>query len=133
MNTRWPWLLMALMTLCLAGMFGCQKAPTPPPEKPGPVDWPAAPANGAPVAVHFIEMIGEGAKRGANMRIFNFADAPMVRLDLTLVYLDKNDNELGTFPFAMQSPGFVAKKGQEVMPMGGMVPAETTRILARVR
>ena len=78
----------------------------------------------------FVKMIGEGDRRGADMRIFNYRDVGIVHIQMTLNYLDKDGKQIGDFPFATASPRLIGPKDYEVLQLGAFVPEETTRVEA---
>lgn len=92
------------------------------------VTWPTRDVKGPPVAVEFVTMIGEGKRRGATVRVFNFEDTVLARLDATLHYLDATGKELKTFPLTSMSAGIAQGKGYATLDVGAFVPAETVRV-----
>ncbi len=124
-----------LITVCTAAVFlmvaaasGCKKdEPKKAPETEE-VAWPPAPAGGAPLAARFVKMVGEGKRRGAEIRFFNYREVPLVKLEVVLHYLDKDGKALGDFPYTTMAPSIVEKKGHSVLTLGGMVPANTVSV-----
>ncbi len=95
------------------------------------VKWPAAPENGAPVAIEFVAMEGEGERRKATFTVFNFADVPVTRFVAELEYRDASGKVLKTFPHTQIE--FFDKKSTGDMTAGFFMPPETTKVTAVVR
>ncbi len=121
---RWSLVLM----LVLIPLTGCDKGGGTAEVEEG--AWPDQPANGQPVVLEFVEMIGEGEDLGASMRVFNFGEQAVERLNMTLRYLNEAGEELETFPFSVSQPEIAAAGGQAGIEVGMFVPAETVRIEA---
>lgn len=123
----WPSVLAMLALLPLAG---CEKGGDGGSEAT--VEWPEQPANGAPVALAFEEMIGEGEDLGARMQVFNFSAQAVRRLSLTLHYQNEAGEDLDTFPWGMSAGQVVGASGHDEVEVGAFVPEGTTRVEADV-
>lgn len=99
----------------------------------GDVKWPEKPASGAPVALEFIGLVGQGDRMEANMRIFNFSDKPVTRINMTLDYLDATGKKLKDFPWGQSGPSLVGPKEYKDKEMGAFIPAETKKVTATVK
>ena len=96
--------------------------------------WPDEPTDGAPLVLEFIGLEGSGNDTQARMRIFNFGESAVVRMQLTLHYLDASGKELKDFPWSQQAPaGVVGGKGQAVKAMGAFIPEGTAKVTAEVK
>ncbi len=127
LNTRFvPLILAVVVTAC--GSPGDAK------KKDGAdkVAWPAQPADGAPVAWEFIELTGEGDKRAAKMRMFNFADKTVTKVQATLHYLDASGAELDTFPWTQMGPNMIGAKDHKEAKMGAFLPESTASVKATI-
>jgi len=98
------------------------------------VTWPAKPADGTPIAFESISVGPD--KRGkdlkAKVRMFNFTDKTIVRMDLSLDYLDGNGKKLKDFPWGMSGPGLLPAKGTKVDEVGAFLPPETKKVAVQV-
>jgi hypothetical protein len=96
------------------------------------VAWPAEPSDGTPMAWEFVELTGEGDKRSAKMRMFNFSDKTVTKVQATLHYVDGAGKELDTFPWTQMGPNRVGAKGHKEAKMGAFLPAETKTVTASI-
>lgn len=97
------------------------------------VTWPEKPADGTPVVIQFVKLTGEGDKKSAKMRVFNFGDQSVTRLVMSLDYLDKDGKKLGDFPWSQQAMGgIVGKKEHKVVEMGAFIKEGTTKVVANL-
>lgn len=97
------------------------------------VKWPEKPADGTPVVIEFVKLVGEGDKKSAEMRVFNFAEQSLTRMQMKLHYLDKDGKELGDFPWSQQSgSGIVGTKAYKVVKMGAFLKEGTTKVTAEL-
>lgn len=95
------------------------------------VKWPEQPADGTPVVIEFVKLTGEGDKMAAKMRVFNFGEQSVTRLNMTLEYLDADGKKLGDFPWSAQNmAGLVAKKAHKVLEMGAFMKEGTKKVKA---
>jgi hypothetical protein len=96
------------------------------------VAWPDRPADGSPVAFEFVELTGEGDRREARLRIFNFTDKPVQGVQMTLHYLDADGEEIDTFPWGATAPVLVAANNQTTMTAGAFMPEATASVRVSV-
>lgn len=93
--------------------------------------WPKAPADGTPIVAEFVKLQGEGDKREAQLRLFNFADKEVKAVHMKLHYLDASGKELKTFPFTnMKDVGLVKAKDTAEIRAGVFLPPETAKVTA---
>lgn len=118
-------LLAATLTACGANGDASKKED----EK---VAWPDQPADGTPMEWEFVELTGEGDKRAAKMRMFNFAEKKVTKVQATLHYLDASDKELDTFPWTQMGPNMIAAKGHKEAKMGAFLPEGTAKVKATI-
>lgn len=119
--------------LCLAASSlttaGCSKKSDAPAEPAQPeVKWPDKPANGAPLALEFVRLEGEGDDRRALMNVFNFADTSVTQFVAELQYRDKDGKVLKTFPHTQYE--LFTKKSVDELKVGFFMPPETTSVTA---
>ena len=97
------------------------------------VKWPEKPTDGTPVVIEFVKLVGEGDKKEAKMRIFNFEEKSVTRLQMTLDYLDKDGNKLKDFPWSAHAMGgLVGSKAHKVKEMGAFIPDGTVKVVANL-
>ena len=97
------------------------------------VKWPEKPTDGTPVVIEFVKLVGEGDKKAAEMRVFNFEQKSVTRLNMMLDYLDKDGNKLKDFPWSAQAgAGLVGSKAHKVQKMGAFIPDGTTKVVANI-
>lgn len=97
------------------------------------VKWPEKPADGTPVVIEFVKLVGEGDKKEAKMRVFNFEEKSVTRLNMMLDYLDKDGKKLKDFPWSAQaSAGLVGAKEHKVKEMGAFIPDGTAKVVANL-
>jgi hypothetical protein len=87
--------LLVFAGLALSVPVGCKDKEA---DKPAEVKVLAAPSNGSPVAVEFVEFIGDGEGRGMEMLLYNTGDKPAVAYHLLFRYYDANDKLLKVKP-----------------------------------
>lgn len=121
-------LLPSLLLAALLSACGSKEAKNEEPE----VAWPADPTDGTPMVWEFVELTGEGDKRSAKMRMFNFSDKTVTKVQATLHYADSTGKELDTFPWTQMGPNMVGAKGHKEAKMGAFLPAETTSVSATI-
>ncbi len=110
---------------------GCSKKGDAPAEPAQPdVKWPDAPKNGAPLALEFVRLEGEGDRRRAVMNVFNFADTSVTQFVAELQYRDKDGKVLKTFPHTQYE--VFTKKSVDDLEVGFFLPPETTSVTATV-
>lgn len=122
-------LLPSLLLAALLGACGSNGAKK---EDEAKVAWPAEPSDGTPMAWEFVELTGEGDKRSAKMRMFNFSDKTVTKVQATLHYLDGSGKELDTFPWTQMGPNMVGAKGHKEAKMGAFLPPETASVSASI-
>lgn len=95
------------------------------------VTWPEKPADGTPVVIQFVKIAGEGDDMSAKMRVFNFGEQSVTRMQMTLEYLDADGKKLGDFPWSQHAmSGIVDKKAHKVVNMGALIKKGTTKVRA---
>lgn len=104
-----------------------------PPATPGGPEWPALPADGAPVAVEFVAMARAGEDLRATMRVFNFGDQAVRGVHLELEYLGADGAVIKSFPWSQVAPSLVEAKAHSLQDMGAFIPAETASVRAVVK
>lgn len=120
-----PVLLATLLAAC--GSNDAKK-----PDKADDVAWPTQPTDGTPMTWEFVELTGEGDKRSAKMRMFNFADQTVTKVQATLHYLDASGAELDTFPWTQMGPNMVGAKGHKEAKVGAFLPEQTQSVSASI-
>ncbi len=113
------------------GFIGCDKKDEG--DKKDSVTWPEKPADGAPVAMVFLEMKGEGEDMHASVRFFNFSDKGIKRISMTLDYLGEGDKKLKDFPWSQMFPRNLEAKGHFKSNVGAFLPEGTKKVNARMR
>jgi len=96
------------------------------------VSWPSPPGDGSPMAWEFVELTGEGDKRAAKMRMFNFAEKTVSKVQATLHYLDDSGQEIDTFPWTQMGPNMIGAKGHKEAKMGAFLPENTKTVRATI-
>lgn len=126
----------AALTLCAGLSAGCKEDTPSEPAAPVPESapaWPAEPEDGSGVTIEFVKMIGEGDRRGAQLRIYNHAIRIVRQLDMWLRYLDASGAEVGTHAHRLVAPKLVPGRAWITTPAGALVPEQTARVEGVVR
>lgn len=119
-------ILPVLMFLVFAA--GCSGKSAGPKEK-----WPEKPADGAPLVIEFVKIAGQGDDTRAELKVFNFEDKDVMRLHMTLHYLDASGKELKDFPWSVQANPVVGAKKSAVIEAGAFLPKETVSVKVDLR
>lgn len=96
------------------------------------VAWPAEPTDGTPMVWEFVGLTGEGDKRAGKMRMFNFSEKTVTKVQATLHYLDEGGQELDTFPWTQMGPNMIEAKGHKDAKVGAFLPEGTAKVTATI-
>jgi hypothetical protein len=113
-------------------LIGCSAGDAKKKQEEDKVAWPAEPSDKTPMVWEFVELTGEGEKRACKMRMFNFSDKPVTKVQATLHYLGEGDKELDTFPWTQMGPNLIDAKGHKEAKMGAFLPEGTTKVTASI-
>ncbi|MGE0546697.1 MAG: hypothetical protein AB7O24_33920 [Kofleriaceae bacterium] len=116
---------------CLASFIvvtGCKKeqrsASMPIPSN---VAWPAAPSDGAPLAIEMVSIVTPGKLGEAKVRVFNFTDKSVRQVRGVMQFFDATGNELTHASFAQADPhNVVGKKAASELVAGVAIPSQAT-------
>ncbi len=95
--------------------------------------WPAKPADGAPLVVEFVKLVGADKDMQAELKLFNFEAKAVRRLFMTTHFLDASGKELKDFPWSVQAPEVVGAKKTAVIKAGAFLPKETVSVKVTLR
>jgi len=95
--------------------------------------WPEKSADGAPVVLEFVKIAGAGKDMRGEFKIFNFDDKDVMRLHMTLHYLDASGKELKDFPWSIQANPVVGAKKSAVIEVGAFLPENTASVKVELR
>lgn len=130
----------ALALAAVLALAACRKAEPPasaakdpPPQAAVGPEWPAPPADGAPVALEFVAMARKGEDLRATMRVFNYGGQAVRGVHLELEYLGPDGAVLKSFPWSQVAPTLVEAKATSTQEMGAFIPPETASVRAIVK
>src|ERR1041385_3294308 len=97
-------------------------------DKPAGEKWPARPANGAPVAIELVDVTGPGAPLEARMRVFNFGDQAITKIDSTLEYFDGSGKKVQEFPWSWAGASLVPAHASKDKKVGAAMPEGARKV-----
>ena len=95
--------------------------------------WPEKPADGAPLAIEFVKLVGAGDDMRAELKLFNFEAKAVRRISMTTHFHDASDKKLKDFPWSVQAPEVVGAKKTAVIEAGAFLPKETVTVKVTLR